>query len=198
MKPPLVTLALAVTALLAACWPGAGEALQWERAALSAGEGWRALSAHLVHFGREHLAYDVLALLVLGAACERRGRARMLGALSAAALLIPAVVAAARPDLSSYRGLSGLDSALFALLLTALTREALMAGQRARVALLAGVGVLFLAKLLLELDGGGVFVRGGGFVTVPEAHVAGACVGVVAALVPGRHEARAALSPSAR
>ena len=47
--------------------------------------------------------------------------------------------------------------------------------------MLAGVGLLFLAKLLVEFAGGGVFVQGGAFVTVPEAHLAGAGVGLVVA-----------------
>jgi rhomboid family GlyGly-CTERM serine protease len=169
---------LAVTAVLCSVWPGVAQALQWERAAVLAGEEWRLLSGHFVHFGAEHLVYDVVALVLLGAACERRGRAAMLGALAVSALAIPAVVASVRPDLGSYRGLSGLDAALFALLLTGLVREAAALGARLRAGALLVVGVLFAVKLALEFSGVAVFVDTGFVLPVPEAHAVGALVGL--------------------
>jgi rhomboid family GlyGly-CTERM serine protease len=175
---PLVTLLLAASAVLFSLWPGAAQALQWERAAVLAGEEWRLLTGHLVHFGAEHLAYDVVALVLLGAACERRGRAVLVGTLVVSALAIPAVVASARPDLGSYRGLSGLDAALFALLLARLVRESAAQGARLRTGGLLLVGALFAVKLAVEFSGVAVFVDTGAFLPVPEAHAAGALVGL--------------------
>jgi rhomboid family GlyGly-CTERM serine protease len=176
----LVTLA----ALLAALVPGAAEALELERARVAGGELWRLLSGHLVHYSREHLVLDALAFLALGLACERRAPRRTALALAAAALAIPLAVLTLQPELARYRGLSGLDSALFGLLL------GLEARAGARRAWLAGA--LLAAKLGWELASGqALFVDSVAqdFVPVPLAHALGALLGLACAflrLAPAR------------
>lgn len=183
--------------MLCSAWPGGAQSLQWERAAVLAGEEWRLLTGHLVHFGAEHLVYDVVALVLLGAACERRGRAAMVGTLVVSALAIPAVVAFTRPDLGSYRGLSGLDAALFALLLTGLVRESAAQGARLHVGALLLVGALFAVKLALEFSGVAVFVDTGSFLPVPEAHAVGALMGLAFGIAARRAGNRQS-APSSR
>ncbi len=180
---PVVTLLIACSALVAELLPGAGPLLEWHRAAVAKGELWRLVTAHLVHFGWAHLAYDVGAWLLLAGLSERRGRRTMVATLAVAAALIPLAVAVTRPDLLTYRGLSGLDSALFALLVTDVLRDP----STPRRGLIALVAVGFVAKLLIECSGTGVFVVTETFVPVPIAHAVGALVGLAMALKPRAH-----------
>jgi hypothetical protein len=78
------------------------------------------------------------------------------------------------PALDRYRGLSGLDSALFVLLAVSLMRH----GDSRRVFAGAWALVGFLAKLAWEgVTGGALFVHDPGLAAVPVAHLAGAMVG---------------------
>jgi rhomboid family GlyGly-CTERM serine protease len=162
LTPILTLLAVAATVL-------GGDALELRRG----GEAWRILTCHFTHFSYEQLAWNALAFLVLGIACERRSRVAFHATLLASGILVPLAVLAIAPGVTAYRGLSGIDSALFALLL--------IQERRSRLALLCGVA--FLAKITFELfAGSAVFVSyaGKGLVPVPIAHVAGALAAVVA------------------
>jgi hypothetical protein len=91
--------------------------------------------------------------------------------------------------MTAYRGLSGIDSALFGLLTVLLIREALEAGDRRGLLLAGGFSILFAGKTAFELvSGAGVFVSdfGAAVSPVPLAHLAGAAVGAAAALVRRR------------
>jgi hypothetical protein len=92
--------------------------------------------------------------------------------LALATVVVSLAVLAAYPGLASYRGLSALDVALFALL-------ALQLGGGIGAAL----GALLAAKLGWEaLTGAALFVGepGAGAVLVPAAHLAGAAAAVAA------------------
>ena len=114
-----------LSALAALVWllPDAGAGLAYDRHAIAAGELWRLLTGHFVHWSPAHLAWDVGTFLVLGAACEARSRQRFLACLAGSAIAIPAVVWFWLPELQRCAGLSGIDSALFALLGAELVRE---------------------------------------------------------------------------
>ena len=152
MTTILLTLATLAAALLD------GSLLELQRG----GEVWRIVTCHFTHFTYEQLAWDALALTCLGVACERRNRGAYHATLLASVLLIPLAVLVFDPRIETYRGLSGIDSALFALLVVS-TRNWFL-------------GVLFAAKIAFEvLTGGAVFV--GDIEVVPIAHVAGALIG---------------------
>jgi hypothetical protein len=110
---PALTLAGAFAALAASAVPGAANALEFERAALAAGSWWRLVTCHFVHFGARHLLWDVAVWVLLGLMCEQYSRARTALALGVAAIAIPAAIWWVQPEFIRYRGLSGLDSALF-------------------------------------------------------------------------------------
>ena len=83
------------------------------------------------------------------------------------------------PELRVYRGLSGIDSALFTMALLGLLRKAHAEQSRVHVILFWSVGFAFLAKLVFELTTGtAVFVDSLAFRPVPLAHVVGGVVGV--------------------
>ena len=154
MTTILLTLATLAAALID------GSMLELQRG----GEAWRLVTCHFTHFTHEQLAWDALAFLGLGIACERRSRAAFHATLLASAVVIPLAVLAFDPRIGAYRGLSGIDAALFALLVVS-SRNWLL-------------GAAFAAKVAFEMaTGGGVFVAD--VMVVPVAHVAGAVVGLL-------------------
>lgn len=179
---PGLTLGLAALAVGLHFMPGAAAALAFERRAVAAGELWRLVTAHWVHWSTDHLLWDVGTFVALGVACERRSRARLAACLLGALPAIGVVVGWGLPHLASYGGLSGLDCALFALLGAEVWREQRRAGSRAASVLAAALGLALALKVGVEwTTGGTVFVAnlGPGVSPVPAAHLAGAAVGVL-------------------
>lgn len=176
---PLVTVLLAAAAATVQSIPGAAEGLQFDRAAILGGEWWRGWTAHLAHFSANHATWDIAALLALGAVCETRSRVRLVVALALAATAIAPALWFLQPQFETYRGLSGLDSALFGLLAGSLWFSGAAIGRLAGALALVAV----LGKCTLELaTHAPVFADGIGYAPVPLAHVIGALCGALAAL----------------
>ena len=180
-RTPCASLFLAAAAVVVFLWPGLSEHLQYDRAAVAAGEVWRLLSGHWAHYSLAHLFWDVLAFAALGLACERKSSRRFVVCVVASALAVSVSVWVLLPGRGIYRGLSGIDSALFTLLIADLWEEHRQAGH-GRSQLLAAVCLAaFLAKIAFELlTGRNVFVSGfdAGTVGVPLAHLVGAVCGL--------------------
>jgi rhomboid family GlyGly-CTERM serine protease len=160
------TLTIAAATLAAALLPGAWLELTRDP------EPWRMVTGHLVHWNHEHLLWDLLAFIALGIACERRHRAAFHATLTASAMVIPIAVWVFAPGIAAYRGLSGIDSALFVLLLLL---------YRSPITLV--LGGAFLAKIGFELVTASAVFAGdlGGAVPVPVAHLAGAAAALLVA-----------------
>ncbi len=153
--------------------PSSGPYLEYNRSAIATGEVWRLVTGHLVHYSFDHFFWDAITLVLLGLASERFGVSRLLACLAASALVISASIWFCLPSIATYRGLSGVDSALFALLVTA--------SGRTTIGIMCLVG--FLLKTLYEVTTGQtVFVTnlGSGAVAIPLAHLAGAAAGLAA------------------
>ena len=163
-----MTIVVALLAVLASFVPG--EALELTR---GASEPWRFVTGHLTHWNAQHLLWDVVAFFALGLACERRNRAAFAATLIAGIVLIPFAVWTFAPEVAAYRGLSGLASATFVLLLLQ---------ERNRWSML--FGALFVAKIGFEFATGTTLFTSdlGGAVPVPVAHVAGALAAVMVML----------------
>jgi hypothetical protein len=117
-----------------------------------------------------------MALVILGALCETHDRRAMLRCLAVSFLLIPLSIAWLLPDMPTYRGLSGIDSALFVLLSGTILRESLI--ERRWAWAIAAVAVLcaFVAKTGFELASGQtLFVDSpaSSMVPIPLAHIIG-------------------------
>ncbi len=182
---PSVSLLLGSLAVPAFLLSWCGAALEYSRQALAGGEIWRIVTCHWTHFSFDVFLWDLVAFVFLGIACERRDRKSFLVCLGGAALLIPAVIWLVMPGLDYYRGLSGLDSALFGLLTVSLFREGIETGNRRRIVSVVVFTLFFLGKVTWETAGGGaVFAAstGGGAVPVPLAHAVGIAVGVAVGL----------------
>jgi len=163
----------------------AGNLLQYDREAIAQGQLWRPVTCHLAHFGLEHFAWDAAVFVLLAVLCWRLGWKRCLASLAAATLAIPAVLWILQPELPSYRGLSGLDSALYATAAVALGRRLWADGRHAWAAAAIGSLAALFAKVAYELaTGQALFVdaAGMGFVPVPLAHATGGLAGMLASL----------------
>jgi len=182
---PVASLLFIVLAAALYAMPGASACLQYDRTAILHGEVWRALTGHLVHWSGDQLLWDGLALGFLGWLCERESRASFLRCFVLSALLISLTLWFAAPWMTTYRGLSGVDSALFALVAVRLAREAVANQKWNQLTLVAIVAVGFALKLAYEFASGAtLFVdsTGGGMTPVPLAHVVGALLGVTCGL----------------
>ena len=173
---------LAVVAAIVWCSPKLTGLLQFDRAAVTRGELWRLATGSLAHWSFGHLAWDLAAFIALGVACVRRCPRAAAWTLACGSLAIGAAVWFWQPHLSTYRGMSGLDAALFALLAVDLLMGTTLHAVRAAC---AAVLLCFLAKLDFELMSGRSFFvdsAAAGFVPVPLAHAVGAAVGGVIAV----------------
>jgi hypothetical protein len=102
--------------------------------------------------------------------------------LGLSAVLIPVGAWIFYPQVLTYRGLSGLDSALFLLVALDLCSKAIKDRQWATVTVVAALLVGFMAKVLFEmLTGTTVFADSAFFIPLPLAHLIGAQCGALAA-----------------
>ncbi len=174
------TFAAATAALVAAGWPAA---LEYDRAAILAGEAWRLGTGHFVHFGAAHLAWNLAVVLAAGLCAESAAPGRCRFFWASAPWVVGAVLLAGDPALARFGGLSGLATGVVALLGLTWTRS------EGRVRLAgAALLVLTLVKLAAEAAGFAGFVR---FADpdirgVPLAHAAGALWGGIVAAWPRR------------
>ena len=162
--------------------------LQFDRVRLALGHVYQLFTGHLTHWNMDHFAWDIVTFIVLGAYCELQGRGRFLTLLAVSAIAISAGNYVFLPDMTFYRGLSGIDSALFAF---AAMHVAMRAIEERRMLTMIGVSVVLVAsigKLVLEMvTGNAIFVSAAdSFVIVPLAHVLGMLVGVLMCVWGGR------------
>ncbi len=145
--------------------------------------GWyQIFGCHLLHWSAEHLFWDLAMFGVLSGCCERWWRKSYYHTLVLSALLIPLAVMVWQPNISSYRGLSGIDTALFALMATRLGVESLGRRDGSQAILFMTLLASLIAKVAYEfVTGDLLFVSEVNFVPLPLAHLVG---GVVGALVP--------------
>ena len=192
---PWITLTCAATAWLLHRLPSAATAMEFDRSAAAAGELWRVVTSHFVHFNDSHLHWDLIGLLALGSWAEMISRKRWAAALGLAAVAIPGLVAWREPHLATYRGLSGLACVPFGLIVVSLVRTARRHGDAVLRSVAWAAALGFLAKTAYEVTvGQTLFARAGGdFVPVPLAHLAGFLIGVATAWA-----APAAVTPPAR
>lgn len=159
-------------ALVALCSILDGDALQYERS----GEAWRLLTGQMVHWTVRMAVSDLGMLLGLGAWLEIRGDRRLAAVALGLGALLTAVAIHLSPDLSFYRGSSGMASALFVL---AAFRIAGSPDPWTRTLAVSSVA-LFLAKAAFETLSGQALFAGPlpeGVRVVPFVHLMGGLAG---------------------
>jgi rhomboid family GlyGly-CTERM serine protease len=160
-RVPWITLAVALAAIVI---PGRFE---YDRTAILRGEVWRLVTGHLTHWSPDHLLWDVVAFVTLGFVCERR-HAFYGTVLLASALSVSLVLWIVCPEVTAYRGLSAVASALWFWAALIIAERRLMAG----FVLLA----LFFGKVLIELSTG-TSIFASGITVLPSVHLIGAAAG---------------------
>lgn len=178
---PVASLLFVLLATALGRAPAVADWLQFDRPAILHGEVWRLLTGHLVHWSTDQLFWDAFAFGFLGWLCERDDRPAFLRCVVLSALLISLTLLFAAPRMETYRGLSGIDSALFALVALRIGGEAFLDKQWTKIGLVAIVAGGFAAKIGYEfVTGATLFVdsNAGGMIPVPLAHVVGAFVGI--------------------
>lgn len=182
---PCVSLLLVAVSLVTYFVTPLATLLQFDRTAIAAGEVWRVVTCHLTHWSLDHLVWDAGAVLVLGLLCEVPYRRAFAWCLAGSAVLVPLAVGTLIPEMNTYRGLSGIDSALFTLLAVTMLGESLTARRYTWAALSGAVLLAFAAKIGFEYTTGAtLFVDSAAtnMVPVPLAHVVGGIVGGVCGL----------------
>ena len=111
----LITVAVVAASVAVQLSSALTTALQLDSADMTV-SWWQWLTCHLTHWSFGQFFWDVMAFGVLGSLCEQTGRFRMISLLLLSSIAVVLSVAIVHPELVSYRGLSGVDSALFAYL----------------------------------------------------------------------------------
>jgi rhomboid family GlyGly-CTERM serine protease len=156
--------------------------LQYDRRLLADGQLWRLASCHFAHWNLDHLLWDTVVFAALGFVCERRSRIPFVACMLAAVLLIPLALWLAAPSVVSYRGLSGIDTAMFALLAGSILREKWTEGSWGWFFGCAALFGSMAAKIAFEcVSGRALFVDAAAaeFSLVPLSHIGGAAVGAI-------------------
>jgi len=113
---------------------------------------------------------------------ERRSRWCVVATVVAAASAISASIWLAQPQMEQYRGLSGIDSALFTFVVAMLLSDARQSQRPLATIAVLLIAAGFIGKLVWEFTTGTtLFVdsAGANFTPLPLAHVVGAVVGMV-------------------
>ena len=187
MGLPIRTLCLGAATVVVAALPGVSESLQLEAGLTAVLEPWRLLTGHFAHWSVDHLVWDLLVFVVLASVWEREAAAAWGESAKepwlcvvVAALLISFAVLLVPTTPMPYRGLSGIDSALFVALALRFFGRARQAGRKGLALALAALLGLFVAKVGYEAATGlTLFVdsAAAGFQPVPLAHLVGGAVG---------------------
>jgi len=180
-RVPCASLLIGFASLLIFLSPAMTRFLEFDRMAIAGGQLWRILTCHLTHWSFEHLFWDVVVFIVLGVSCERASRKSFLVCLAVSASAIGISVWLFLPEMRLYRGLSGIDSALFVCFTVRELRERYEAKNFLWVFTLALGLIAFSTKLVYEMaTGSALFVSNTDcMVPVPLAHFVGGLIGLV-------------------
>ena len=184
-----LTWGVVAVGLAIAATPGLEAWLEYDRETLVAGQVWRVLTGHLSHYSWSHLLWNLLGFALLGVLCERTQRRGFQWTLALSIVLIPLGLWWGMPELSAYRGLSGLTSALFGLAAAHLVYQQVRSGQPVRAWLSIVCCGGFVVTLAHTWLGGEAWLTTGytdAVAPVPLSHAIGLAVGLGLALAPAR------------
>jgi rhomboid family GlyGly-CTERM serine protease len=173
-RVPIVTLIVIGLSVLVQLLP-ATRFLVYDRTAILAGEWWRVVTGHWVHFSTQHFLYDTAAFGIASWMIESRGCKSFAWLCVLAALSISGSMLLFEPRLQICGGLSGLATA--ALVFLALNS---LSERGAWRWLCATALLVCAAKLSMEVTTGkSVLLQGtASYSLVPCNHIAGALTAV--------------------
>lgn len=181
---PVITFLIASGSLLISC-TSLSHMLQYDREAIACGQLWLIITGHLSHWSLDNLLWDLLVFVILGGIAERLSRLGFTLCLLISSLLISTVLWFGQQDIDCYRGLSGLDSALFSFIALLMVKERIGHRDYRSAAFILLASVAFLLKIVYEaFTLQTVFSSSAGlFTPVPLAHMTGGVVGIGVALL---------------
>ncbi len=175
-----VTIIISLLAVLIHFVPTLSESLQTDFVALSDGQWWRIWTGHLTHFDAGHLFWDLLMFIGLAGACEHRCPRQILPGILLMAAAITFAVRLLAPEVSSYRGLSGIDTGLFVWFAGMRLRQSLTDRDHVGMLLWLVPCVGLIGKLVYEaVSGQTLFVDSADFLPLVESHLAGVVIGLL-------------------
>jgi rhomboid family GlyGly-CTERM serine protease len=175
---PGASLLLFTFAGVAFLLPSLAQRLEFNRSAILCGELWRMVTCHWIHASSDHFFWDAVTFLLLSAQCEWYSRSRFLVTVLGSALFIPIVIWVVMPEIQFYRGLSGIDSALYILLSILFVRHG-WGSKKLRWLMVSVMGCSFLCKVGYEfVTGTTLFVDSfhSHMLPIPFVHILGAAI----------------------
>ncbi len=154
--------------------------LLYDRSALAHRELWRLITCHWVHLSTDHLFWSTTTFLVLGSLCEIINPKRFYAVVGISTIAIPMVIWWGMPGLMIYGGLSGLDCALYSLLMILFIKREIRSRSWIWVVVFSLLLGGLVAKIIYETTTGlTIFVANtnNNMVPVPLAHLVGGSVG---------------------
>lgn len=147
------------------------------RGDLAYAEPWRFLTSSYTHWSASHLYWDAFALLAAGVVVARISRVDFLMMMLLGPVFITALLFVLPSGLPSYRGLSGVDIALYAYGAAFLMARAERTGFRLFGTLMF---ILLVGKIAYEFASGvTVFADSADFIPLPSSHAAGGVFGLI-------------------
>lgn len=111
---PMVTGGLVFICMVIFFFPDLSAALIYDRELILAGEYWRLLTGHLVHYSLTHLLLNILLLFLAGMLLEQANRIRFVWLSITVVVLLSCYAWFFMPGMQLYAGISGLVTALVA------------------------------------------------------------------------------------
>ena len=183
---PCVSLLLTVAAVIIHFSYSLRVQLLYDRSALAHHELWRLITCHWVHLSSDHLFWSAATFLVLGSLCEIMNPKKYYATVGISAIAIPIIIWWGMPDLMVYAGLSGLDCALYSLLMVLFIRREIRSRSWIWVTLFSLLLGGLVAKIIYETTTGmTIFVANThtNMTPVPLAHLVGGCIGFLVGIL---------------
>ena len=172
--------------------------LQYNITAINNYELWRLITGHFTHWNFEHLFWDLLMFAIFGKLVYKNNPKAFMFIIIFTPLLTSVATIILNPSMHFYRGLSGIDTALFAYAAIAINqayrrkyREMLTIKPTCGIkrnkykwqlieAIPIGMLILLILKTCFELyTGTNLFVSSKTFSPAPLAHLAGLFTGLI-------------------
>jgi rhomboid family GlyGly-CTERM serine protease len=179
-----LTLVVAIAAIAAYLIPALTSLLSIDLANLQGIQLYQLLGCHLLHWSAEHLFWDLAMFCILGGCCERWWPKQYYITVAISALMIPLLIMVFQPNINSYRGLSGIDTAIFSLMATNVCFASLRRSDWSQAVLFGTLLISLAGKVAYEfVTGDLLFVSQLNFIPLPLAHLIGGIIGAFASLV---------------
>ncbi len=160
------------------------ELCQYDRNGLEKGELWRLISGNFAHWSGEHLFWDLLVFAFLGMIVSIRDKLHFPILLILSSIAISSSVYFIHPSMQLYRGLSGIDSALFTYFAISFIYSSLKKNNYYIAITGMSLMLILAAKTIFEINSGtNLFVSSVNFVPVVTTHIAGISSGVLVFLL---------------